>query len=166
MTPEELKKIEKEMETESKSVKKFTMTKSLDPIKLKLFADDMTGFKADLTDESFRVYTAEYKFSAELKGKPEFIVSNRVKGFMSFLDQHRKLLFVVFIIDKVDGMWRIRSGWISNCKEDISKVIPEKYDDFIWHEVDIKNTEEVENVATMFRKSKDDLDDMIKSHLH
>jgi hypothetical protein len=106
----------------------------MEDIKRSFFCKDYELFNELIQKNNFKYYRADYKYSNEKDGAPEFIAKNLVKGFVRNLDDYRKYLMVCFRCYKNDNNYSYPSLWIVNSDDDIKDIIESVYDDYIYKE--------------------------------
>jgi len=116
-------------------VKKFTTITNMEDIKRAFFCKDYELFNELIKQFNFKYYSADYKYSSEKDGSPEFIAKNLVKGFVRNLDDYRKYFMVCFRCYKNENNnYSYPSLWIVNSEDDIKEIIGSNYDDYIYQE--------------------------------
>lgn len=116
-------------------VKKFTIITNMEDIKRAFFCKDYELFNELIKQFNFKYYRADYKYSSEKDGAPEFIAKNLVKGFVRNLDDYRKYFMVCFRCYKNENNnYSYPSLWIVNSEDDIKDIIGSNYDDYIYKE--------------------------------
>ena len=136
-------------ENYSDTIIKVPINAILENCKLKLFANDKEGFLAELSTGKFKMYNGTYKYSSDYNGKPFFIINNLLNGFVIQLQDRRKYLFTAFRCENVDGTYNITSHWITNCTLPMAELIPDKYDDFDWTELE-NNVDNYNKMVELF----------------
>lgn len=114
--------------------KKFTTITNMEEIKRAFFNKDYELFNQLIQQFNFRYYRADYKYSSDKDGSPEFIAKNLVKGFVRNLDDYRKYFMVCFRCYKNENNYSYPSLWIVNSNDDIKNIIESIYDDYIYTE--------------------------------
>ena len=114
---------------------KLPITTSLEACKTKFFAGDREGFIAELVSGKFKLYSSIYKYSDDYDGRPYFVVNNLLNGFVRQLEDKRKYFFTAFRCQKTDDKYTITGYWITNCTLTMAEIIPDKYEDFDWTEI-------------------------------
>ena len=126
---------DKDEENYETPVKKFNTITNMEDIKRAFFCKDYELFNELIKKNNFKYYRAEYKYSNEKDGAPEFIAKNLVKGFVRNLDDYRKYLMVCFRCYKNENNnYSYPSLWIVNSEDDIKDIIESVYDDYIYKE--------------------------------
>ena len=126
---------DKDEENYETPVKKFSTITNMEDIKRAFFCKDYELFNELIKKNNFKYYRAEYKYSNEKDGSPEFIAKNLVKGFVRNLDDYRKYLMVCFRCYKNENNnYSYPSLWIVNSEDDIIDIIESVYDDYIYKE--------------------------------
>ena len=111
--------------------KKFSTITNMEDIKRAFFCKDYELFNELIKQFNFRYFRAEYKYSSEKDGAPEFIAKNLVKGFVRNLDDYRKYFMVCFRCYKNENNnYSYPSLWIVNSNDDIKDIIESNYDDY------------------------------------
>lgn len=133
----------------------------MEEIKRAFFNNDYQLFNELINNFNFKYYRADYKYSSEKDGAPEFIVKNLVKGFVRNLDDYRKYLMVCFRCYKNENNnYTYPSFWIVNSNDNIKDIIGSIYDDYIYVE---------ESDITTFLKEIQKVDDescIVESYVH
>jgi hypothetical protein len=141
--------------------KKFSTITNMEEIKRAFFNNDYQLFNELINNFNFKYYRADYKYSSEKDGAPEFIAKNLVKGFVRNLDDYRKYLMVCFRCYKNENNnYTYPSFWIVNSNDNIKDIIGSIYDDYIYVE---------ENDITTFLKEIQKVDDescIVESYVH
>jgi hypothetical protein len=153
-------------ETYDEPVSKLPITVSLEPCKSKFFTADHTGFVEELKSGKFRVFSAVYNYNDDYEGSPAFVVKNFVNGLIQQLDDKRKYLFVSFKCTKTESKYCITSTWITNCTLEMPELIPEKYEDFTWKQMDLTEENCFATILDSFVKKEDDESVIITAHVH
>lgn len=115
-------------------IKKFSTITNMEDIKRAFFCKDYELFNELIKEFNFKYYSANYKYSSEKDGSPEFIAKNLVKGFVRNLDDYRKYFMVCFRCYKNENNYTYPSLWIVNSNDDIKDIIESVYDDYIYKE--------------------------------
>jgi hypothetical protein len=103
----------------------------MEDIKRAFFCKDYELFNELIKQFNFRYFRADYKYSSEKDGLPEFIAKNLVKGFVRNLDDYRKYFMVCFRCYKNENNnYSYPSLWIVNSNDDIKDIIESNYDDY------------------------------------
>jgi hypothetical protein len=111
--------------------KKFSTITNMEDIKRAFFCKDYELFNELIKQFNFRYFRADYKYSSEKDGLPEFIAKNLVKGFVRNLDDYRKYFMVCFRCYKNENNnYSYPSLWIVNSNDDIKDIIESNYDDY------------------------------------
>ena len=111
--------------------KKFSTITNMEDIKRAFFCKDYELFNELIKQFNFRYFRADYKYSSEKDGAPEFIAKNLVKGFVRNLDDYRKYFMVCFRCYKNENNnYSYPSFWIVNSNDDIKDIIESNYDDY------------------------------------
>jgi hypothetical protein len=134
-----IKKTEKQDEEEEENYelpkKTFNTITNMEDIKRAFFNKDYQLFNELINNHNFKYYRADYKYSSEKDGAPEFIAKNLVKGFVRNLDDYRKYFMVCFRCYKNENNnYSYPSLWIVNSTDDIKDIIESTYDDYIYNE--------------------------------
>ena len=132
---------EDEEEQHENPVKKFDTITNMEDIKRAFFNKDYELFTELIKQHNFKYYVAEYKYSSDKDGMPDFIAKNLLKGFVRNLDDYRKYLMVCFrCFNNGDKTYLYPSLWILNSTEDINNIIGSLYDDFVFEEINVINS--------------------------
>lgn len=80
-----------------------------------------------------KFYTAEYKYSSDKDGAPEYSASNLLKGFVRMFDDYRKYFMICFRCYQIDHSptrYSYTSLWIVNTDIPVEQVVKNIGDDF------------------------------------
>jgi len=121
------------------SQKKISTITSMEDIKRAFFSKNYELFQELVQQFNFKYYRADYKYSSEKNGLPEFIAKNLVKGFVRNLDDYRTYFMVCFRCYRetdnyLNASYLYPSLWIVNSNDDIKDIIGSIYDDYIYKE--------------------------------
>ena len=133
---ENKKKICNEEEEENYEIcqKKFSTITNMEDIKRAFFSKNYELFNELVQQFNFKYYRADYKYSSEKDGSPEFIAKNLVKGFVRNLEDYRSYFMICFRCYKKDNNYLYPSLWIVNSNDNIKDIIESNYDDYIYKE--------------------------------
>jgi hypothetical protein len=131
--------------------KSFTTITNMEDIKRSFFNKDYSLFKQLIKNFNFKYYRAEYKYSSDKDGSPEFIAKNLLKGFVRNLDDYRKYFIVSFRCYKNGNNYNYPSLWIVNSNDDIKDIIESIYDDYVY-----KEDNDIDNFLNDFQKVEDE----------
>jgi hypothetical protein len=133
---ENKKKICNEEEEENYEIcqKKFNTITNMEDIKRAFFSKNYELFNELVQQFNFKYYRADYKYSSEKNGSPEFIAKNLVKGFVRNLEDYRSYFMICFRCYKKDNNYLYPSLWIVNSNDNIKDIIESNYDDYIYKE--------------------------------
>lgn len=131
--------------------KSFTTITNMEDIKRSFFNKDYSLFNQLIKNFNFKFYRAEYKYSSDKDGSPEFIAKNLVKGFVRNLDDYRKYFIVSFRCYKNGNNYNYPSLWIVNSNDNIKDIIESIYDDYIY-----KEDNDIDNFLNDFQKVEDE----------
>lgn len=144
----------------------FPVKANLESCKIKFFNKDYENFKEDVKSNKYTIYSAEYNYMDEFNGKPKFIINNLLNGFTQQLENKRKYLFVVFKCFEMDNkLYKLTSTWITNVTVNLKEVIPDKYDDFNWNQINNDDVPSVDNYIKQFENFEEE-NQVAISYLH
>ena len=156
--------MENQEETFEDAPTKYPIMGSLESLKSKYFNKVYEEFRSELLLKKFPVFTASYKFVDDFNNKPDFIIKNLLNGFCQQLEDKRKYLFVRFICREThEKSYILESFWITNSTLPLKEIIPDKYDDFTWNEINYSEESQINLVINQFT-SEDDY--IATSYLH
>lgn len=97
-------KNEKQEEEEKKKLQetnviKYEMINDLEPLKRNFFNPDerdLNYLNDELIKNDYKYYALEYNYSDHMFGKPDYIASNLLKGFIKRMENYSKYIFGVF----------------------------------------------------------------------
>jgi len=125
---------EEEEENYETCQKKFSTITNMEDIKRAFFSKNYELFNELVQQFNFKYYRADYKYSSEKDGSPEFIAKNLVKGFVRNLEDYRSYFMICFRCYKKDNNYLYPSLWIVNSNDNIKDIIESNYDDYIYKE--------------------------------
>jgi len=120
--------------------------RSLEACKKYFFSGNVVSFMDEIRSQKFNVYFTEYKYAGDYEGSPSFILENLINGFVQQLDEKRAYLITGFKCTKKNNSYTIVAIWITNYNLPMEQLIPEKYDDFEWEELDMHLTVHVQKM--------------------
>ena len=119
-----------------------------------------------LTENKFRFYKANYKWSDDNTGKPNFIAKNLLRGFVQGLDPYRKYLLVCFrciLIDPDIKKYIYPSYWIVNTDIHMNTLLGSLYDDYEFVSID---EESIPKILERMKKNENDTELIGECYLH
>jgi hypothetical protein len=141
---------------------------NMEDMKRAFFNNDITNFTELIkASPELSFYKANYKFSSDNDGKPEYIAKNLVGGFVRNMENYAKYFITCFRCYKNENTYTYPSLWIVNVNlptEDdnhIKSVIGNLYDDFEFTKID-----DFELFLTEFNKKKIDDCLLLEKYLH
>lgn len=164
VTQEKIQKIQKDEieENYEEPIKNFTTITNMEDIKRAFFNKEYDLFEELIKNQKLNYYIANYKYSSDKDGAPEFVATNLLKGFVRNLDDYRKYLMVCFRCLSIENKnYEYPSLWILNSNDKLNEIIGDLYDDFKFIELNIDNEIARNEFLFNFRKSNFD----IKSNL-
>lgn len=104
---------------------------NLDSLKRAFSNKEYDDFKRLLEETPYKYYKGKYKDSSEFKGRPDFVIQNRNKGFIQSeeLESKRAYLFVAFHCFKDDEL-HFESYWIVNTEDSLESLLGEDHSSF------------------------------------
>ena len=139
----EPEKKQDEEETYEEPVKEFNTITNMENIKRAFFTNDYDSFNTLVNDHKLKYYTADYKYSSDNDGKPDYIARNLLRGFVKQFDDYRKYFMICFRCytnNKENAKYNYTSLWIVNTIDNMKEIIGDIYDDFIFTEI-VDNTQ-------------------------
>ncbi len=120
-------------------------------------------------EPNLRFYKANYKWSDDNTGKPDFVARNLLRGFVQGLDNYRKYLMVCFrciLVDEETKKYRYPSYWIVNTDVDLNKLLGSTYDDYDF--IKVEDEDAIEKMLLKMRKNEDENDECLvgETYLH
>ena len=142
---------EEEEDVHVKDVKpSFSTIANMEDMKRAFFCKDYETFHSLVRQHPFRYYKANYKYSSDNVGRPEYVAKNLLRGFVQSMDDYRKYLMVCFrciLVDKDAKKYRYPSYWIVNSNDDLSTILGSQYEDF-----DFIRVEENDAIAILLNR--------------
>ena len=139
----EPEKKQDEEETYEEPVKEFNTITNMEYIKRAFFTNDYDGFNTLVNEHKLKYYTADYKYSSDNDGKPDYIARNLLRGFVKQFDDYRKYFMICFrcyVNNEENSKYNYTSLWIVNTIDNMKEIIGDIYDDFIFTEI-VDNTQ-------------------------
>ena len=132
--------------------KNFSTITNMEDIKRAFFNKEYELFNELVKNVKFKYYIANYKYSSDKDGSPEFIAKNLVKGFIRNLDDYRKYLMVCFRCYKNENnSYSYPSLWIINSNDNLKDIIESIYDDYEYTE-----DNDIDNFLKNIQKKEDE----------
>jgi hypothetical protein len=119
----------------------------------------MSLIQQQLTNNKLRFYKANYKWSDDNMGKPDFVARNLLRGFVQTLDSYRKYLMVCFrciLVDTETKKYSYPSYWIINTDVDIKTLLGSLYDDYDF--IVVEEPGDIDKILTKMKKNEDEKD--------
>ena len=161
--PPQQKKLEEKIPERKPS---FPTIANMEELKRAFFDDDFDTFNKLVRLEPYLFYRANYKFSDETDGRPDYVAKNFVKGFVNNLDEHRKYFFSCFrcynIEKSEDKKYMYQSLWIVNTNANLDEVTDNYTEDFKFTKVE---TTDLDSFLNEFQKSEE-VDLVTEIYLH
>jgi hypothetical protein len=133
-------KIEDEEDNYNEPIKKYNTITNMEDIKRAFFNKDYELFENLVKEHNFKYFTANYKYSSDKDGSPEYIAKNLVKGFVRNMDDFRKYFLTCFrCYIKEDKKYIYPSLWIFNSNDKLEDVLGSLYEDFDFIEINDNN---------------------------
>jgi len=169
-----------DQEDYTEPVKKFECITNMEDLKRAFFNNDYEQFNKAVRTEKFPLYIANYKYSSDNDGKPEFAARNLVGGFVRNLEDFRKYLMVCFRCIKVSNdsepsKYEYISYWIINTNDNLKDVIGTVYEDFEFIKVDNPdlnnpdlNNPDVDKFLELIKRSDENTESslLVEKYLH
>lgn len=126
-------------ETFEEPVKEFNTITNMENIKRAFFSNDHNTFTVLINEHKLHYYVADYKYSSNNDGKPDYIARNLLRGFVQQFDDYRKYFMICFrcysSADEADSKYNYTSLWVVNTTDNVREIIGDIYDDFNFTEV-------------------------------
>jgi hypothetical protein len=145
----------------------YSTITNMEDIKRAFFCKEYDTFHTLVKQHSFKYYKANYKYSSDNTGRPEYVAKNLLRGFVQGLDDYRKYLMVCFRCIQVNidtHEYRYPSYWIVNSNDDIKTILGSFYDDFDFIHVD--NEEQIGNLLKKMEKNENENDDALVGEVY
>ena len=161
------KKEEERVDDEKEEPKiSYSTITNMEDIKRAFFSKEYTEFRNLINGHKFMYYRADYKYSSDNDGKPEYIAKNLVGGFIRNMEDYSKYFLTCFRCYANNGNYTYPSMWIVNLEnnETMCKILGSLYDDFIFtpvEELDINTF-----LAGLEKKSENEHNMLIEKYLH
>jgi hypothetical protein len=167
---EEKKVLEEEEDLPIKDVKpSFSTIVNMEDIKRAFFCKDYDTFHSLVRQHPFKYYKANYKYSSDNAGRPEYVAKNLLRGFVQSMDDSRKYLMVCFrciLVDKDAKDYRYPSYWIVNSNDDLSTILGSQYEDFDF--IQVEEDDAISILLNRMHKNEDETDNALvgEQYLH
>ena len=127
---------EEDDDTYNDPVKKYNTITNMEEIKRAFFNKDYEVFENLVKEHDFKYFSADYKYSSDKDGSPEYIAKNLVKGFVRNMDDYRKYFLTCFRC-YIEGTkkYKYPSLWIFNSNDKLEDVLGSLYEDFDFLEI-------------------------------
>ena len=122
--------------------------------------------KFTFSNTNLSLYFANYKYSSDKDGAPDFVAKNLIGGFVRNLEDYKKYLMVCFRCYQIcTSKYKYKSLWIVNTTEPLNNVIGSFYEDFDFVKVD---EIEIDNFLETIKRSNESNDSnlLIEKYLH
>jgi hypothetical protein len=117
-------------------IKKYSTITNMEDIKRAFFNKDYELFENLVKEHDFKYYSANYKYSSDKDGSPEYIAKNLIKGFVRNMDDFRKYFLTCFrCYIEGDKKYNYPSLWIFNSNDKLEDVLGNLYEDFDFLEI-------------------------------
>ena len=119
-------------------VPKFTTIGNMEDLKRAFFSGEYTQFEELVKASPYKFYTANYKFSSDKDGAPDYSARNLLKGFTRSFDDYRKYFLICFRCMERPGSnpgYTYPSLWIVNTLDPLDNVFGSIVDDFDFQEI-------------------------------
>jgi len=116
----------------------FSTITNMEDIKRAFFSKEYAVACDLIKQHPFKVYKAEYKYSSDNDGRPDYVAKNLLRGFVQGLDDYRKYLMVCFrciLVNKETNVYIYPSYWIVNSNDDLKTILGSIYDDYYFFEI-------------------------------
>jgi hypothetical protein len=134
-----VKEKEKELEEETYEdpVKNYSCITNMEDIKRAFFNNDYENFEKMISEHNFKFLYADYKYSSDNDGKPDFIARNLLRGFVRQFDDYRKYFMIGFkcYVNDTGDKYTYPSFWIVNTNDNINDIIGSLVDSFNFRNV-------------------------------
>lgn len=143
---------------------------NMENIKRAFFSKEYDTFRELVKQHPFRYYKANYKYSSDNTGRPEYVARNLLRGFVNNLDEYRKYLMVGFRCIRVqsdpENVYKYPSYWIVNSNDTLDKLLGTLYDDFDF--IAITDADAVQRMLKKLEKNEDETDTALigEAYLH
>ncbi len=134
-------------------VLKFNTIANMEDIKRAFCNKEYETFESLVVQHPFKYYWANYKYSSDKDGSPDYVARNLIRGFVRGLDELRKYVFAGFrcvLNDPVNKIYSYPSMWIVNSTDPLSIVFKDMSEDFDFQEVP---NDQIKEFLTNFRKT-------------
>lgn len=155
----------------------FSTICNMEDAKRAFFSKEYDTFKTIINQQStsnevnnnLRFYKANYKWSDDNNGKPDFVARNLLRGFVQGLDPYRKYLMVCFrciLMDTETKKYKYPSYWIVNTDVDMKTLLGSIYDDYDF--ISVEEEEDVSKMLERMKKNEDENDSSLvgETYLH
>jgi hypothetical protein len=153
-------------ENYTEPIKKFECIINMENLKREFFNGEYEQFNSIVKSTNLSLYFANYKYSSDKDGAPDFVAKNLIGGFVRNLEDYKKYLMVCFRCYQIcTSKYKYKSLWIVNTTEPLNNVIGSFYEDFDFVKVD---EIEIDNFLETIKRSNESNDSnlLIEKYLH
>jgi hypothetical protein len=153
-------------ENYTEPVKKFECIINMEDLKRAFFNGEYEQFNSIVKNAKLSLYFANYKYSSDKDGAPDFVAKNLIGGFVRNLEDYKKYLMVSFRCYQIcTSKYEYKSLWIVNTTEPLNNVIGSFYEDFDFVKV---NEIEIDNFLETIKRSNESNESnlLIEKYLH
>jgi hypothetical protein len=128
---------------EAQEEQKLTYSKigNLEAVKRAFCNNEFDTFKSLVQNQNppFKLLIADYNDADEFQGKPDFILTNKNKGFAQVMEDFRPYFFITFVCFKKDNKVNFKSYWVVNSNDDLKTILGSDYESFRFSSADNVN---------------------------
>jgi hypothetical protein len=112
-------------------IKKFSIIINFEDAKRCFFNKDYNNFDSIILNNNLKMFRANYKYSSDKDGAPDYIAKNLVKGFVQNMMDLKKYFMICFrCVFNDNSTYSYPSYWIVNTNDNMQMILGDFYDDF------------------------------------
>jgi len=110
---------------------------NMEDLKRAFFNNEIDTFIKMCREQKYLFFEGAYNYNSDMDGRPKFVATNLVSGFVRNLEDKRKYFLNCFrCYANEDGTYTYSSYWIVNTDASISEVTEKFSDDFTFTQVE------------------------------
>ncbi len=145
----------------------FSTITNMEDIKRTFFNKDYELSFNLIKQHPFKFYEANYKYSNDYAGSPDFVARNLIRGFVQGFEDYRKYFMVCFrciLVNKDIIEYKYPSYWIVNSNDDLHTILGSTYNDYEF--VAIKEEEAINKMFKNMEKNENNNDDTLIGEIY
>lgn len=146
----------------------YSTITNMEDIKRAFFSKEYETAYELIKQHQFKFYKANYRYSSDNLGRPNYVAKNLLRGFVQGLDDYRKYLMVCFrciIINKETNEYKYPSYWVINTNDDLKTMLGSLYDDYYF--IEVTGEEDIKKLLKRMEKEDENNDVVVgEVYLH